>query len=191
MGNRGDRTEWMRHIGDLLERAAGSTGQSPLVSVEIGVAMGEASAYFLRRFPVLRHVMVDPWRFMPEYMKWLGLRSNKMLSTQAAWDAVYEAAVRATDFAADRRMILRMKSLDAAPTIADRSVCLIFIDGEHTFEAVTADCGAWWPKVAPGGILAGDDWCIARVSRAARAWAASAGLQTTLVGKVWHVEKLK
>lgn len=183
------RTTWMEEMRRLVRLAIERTGQSPPSVAEIGVANGETSAMLLREFPQLQIVMVDPWRFMPEYMKWLGLRSNTRLSCQAAWDVVYENAVRATDFAADRRRILRMKSLEAAPLVDDASLCLAFIDAQHTSDAVLADCDAWWPKVLDGGILAGDDWCIARVSYAASQWAKTHGLAIAVAGKIWHILK--
>ena len=34
----------------------------------------------------------------------------------------------------------------------------VFIDGAHDYDSVRADLEAWWPRVAPGGILAGHDW---------------------------------
>ena len=39
-----------------------------------------------------------------------------------------------------------------------RSVHGIFIDGDHSYEAVRADLAAWEPKLVPGGILAGHDF---------------------------------
>jgi hypothetical protein len=35
---------------------------------------------------------------------------------------------------------------------------LIYIDGEHTHRAVFADISSYWPLLAPGGIMFGDDF---------------------------------
>src|SRR5262245_61567794 len=36
---------------------------------------------------------------------------------------------------------------------------LCFIDGEHTYEAVSRDIDQWWPHVRPGGVMCGHDYC--------------------------------
>jgi len=33
-----------------------------------------------------------------------------------------------------------------------------YIDGNHSLKSVTADLGAWWPKVKSGGIICGHDY---------------------------------
>lgn len=49
-------------------------------------------------------------------------------------------------------------SLAAVEDFADASCDVVWLDADHTYEAVTADIRAWWPKVKPGGVLGGDDW---------------------------------
>lgn len=56
-------------------------------------------------------------------------------------------------------------SRDAAALIADGSFDLLFIDADHSYDAVREDVAAWRSKVSPGGILCGHD-CEARVTPA-------------------------
>lgn len=49
-------------------------------------------------------------------------------------------------------------SPEAAEEHADGSVDFVFVDGSHDFEGAFADVAAWWPKVRPGGVLAGHDY---------------------------------
>jgi SAM-dependent methyltransferase len=49
--------------------------------------------------------------------------------------------------------LLRMKFDDALCWFADESIDLLHIDGLHTYDAVKGDFDAWYPKVAPGGVV--------------------------------------
>lgn len=49
-------------------------------------------------------------------------------------------------------------SAESARHFADGSVDFVFIDADHTYEAVKLDLAAWLPKVKPGGIIAGHDY---------------------------------
>lgn len=73
------------------------------------------------------------------------------------------------------------KSDSYAATVAfpDASLGLCFIDADHTFEGCVRDLESWWPKVRPGGVLAGHDYSDSRrfsVCEAVDAFAAAAGL---------------
>jgi GR25 family glycosyltransferase involved in LPS biosynthesis/predicted O-methyltransferase YrrM len=50
------------------------------------------------------------------------------------------------------------KSVDVAKTYHDESLDFIFIDGDHSVDAVKADIASWLPKLKPGGWIAGDDF---------------------------------
>lgn len=49
-------------------------------------------------------------------------------------------------------------SVEVAKEFDDNSIDFVFIDGNHLYEYVRADIGAWLPKVKKGGVIAGDDW---------------------------------
>jgi hypothetical protein len=49
-----------------------------------------------------------------------------------------------------------MTSLEAAARVPDKSVDMVFIDGDHSYEAVKADIAAWTPKARK--LLCGHDW---------------------------------
>lgn len=73
---------------------------------------------------------------------------------------------RETDFVAattrlaqfgDRVRIVRKKSADAVSDFADGSLDFVYLDGDHYRPGIDGDLEAWWPKVKPGGVLAGHD----------------------------------
>jgi predicted O-methyltransferase YrrM len=54
--------------------------------------------------------------------------------------------------------IVQGDSAKSADNFKDGSLKFVFIDAEHTYEAVKRDITAWLPKVKPGGILSGHDY---------------------------------
>jgi predicted O-methyltransferase YrrM len=53
--------------------------------------------------------------------------------------------------------VVQRASVEAAKAYVDGGVDVVFIDADHSYEAVRADSAAWWPKLKPGGIMAGHD----------------------------------
>lgn len=58
----------------------------------------------------------------------------------------------------DSVLLIVAPSVRAARLFSDGSVDFAFVDGDHRPESVRADIEAWWPKVKPGGVLAGHDY---------------------------------
>jgi|UniRef100_A0A8J9SJD4 hypothetical protein len=55
----------------------------------------------------------------------------------------------------------RMLSTQAAQRIPDQSLDFVYIDARHDYCGVTEDLRAYYPKLRPGGILAGHDFLSA------------------------------
>jgi len=53
-------------------------------------------------------------------------------------------------------------SYAATAAFLDASLGMCFIDADHTFDGCVRDIESWWPKVRPGGILAGHDYSDSR-----------------------------
>lgn len=122
----------------------------PVMGAEIGVFTGATSARLLARSD-LSLWMVDSWQpFMVD--------GSVLIASQADQQRNYHEALRATDFAAERRFVVGHASLEAAKIIDDASLDFVFIDGDHSHRAVSADIRAWVPKVKPGGLLCGHDY---------------------------------
>jgi hypothetical protein len=57
-------------------------------------------------------------------------------------------------------------SIRAATLFTNSSLDFVFIDANHSYEAVLSDLHAWWPKIRPGGLLAGHDYGWSGVAKA-------------------------
>jgi hypothetical protein len=82
-----------------------------------------------------------------------------------------------------RARLVPGESVTAAGLFDDGSVDMVFIDAAHDTASVARDIEAWLPKIAKGGILAGDDYPMASVRAAVDARAPDA--QVTATGGIW------
>jgi predicted DCC family thiol-disulfide oxidoreductase YuxK len=127
--------------------------------VEVGVAIGQMSQALLEGRGDLKLYMVDSWAgpdSHPEAYKASG--DWHAHATVAEQQAHYEHALKATDFAADRRVVMREASAEAAQKLKDKSLSFVFIDADHSYDGCSADIEAWRGKVKPGGWLCGHDY---------------------------------
>jgi predicted O-methyltransferase YrrM len=53
---------------------------------------------------------------------------------------------------------LVMTSDEAAATVPSQPIRLLFIDGSHTYEAVSRDIHNWVPRLVDGGVVVFDDY---------------------------------
>jgi len=53
---------------------------------------------------------------------------------------------------------IKTKSAEATKFIDDESLDFIYIDGNHTYQAVLEDITLYYPKVKKGGMLCGHDY---------------------------------
>ncbi len=146
--------------------------------VEVGCWRGRSTSFLA---PILRGgprrlLCVDHWAGSSD--PW----SDAYLAVEAAEG---QGSVRA---AFERNMallqvphrLLELPSVAAAERVADASCGLVFLDASHDGDAVAADLRAWWPKVQPGGVLAGHDYEPAKhagLVRAVSEFAAAHGLR--------------
>lgn len=73
----------------------------------------------------------------------------------------------------------------------DRSLDLIYVDGDHATVAVSQDLNLWWPKLKPGGVICGDDYAWPSVAVAVDGFARRTGLAVKVLydNKFWIIEK--
>jgi hypothetical protein len=120
---------------------------------EVGVFAGAFARYILAQCPtVTSYYMVDPWRHLPNWNK----PANK---TDREFVAIREQALAATQFAEDRRIVLQGATSEVSHHLPNRGLDFAYIDGDHTLRGITIDLIRIWPKLRPGAILAGDDFC--------------------------------
>lgn len=120
--------------------------------LELGVLGGAFAEHMLRHCPTItRYYMLDPWRHLEDWNK----PSNR---DQPTFDRFYAEAMARTDFARERRLVLRGRTTEMIDKIPDASLGIAYVDGDHTLRGIAIDLIRTYPKVRPGGILGGDDY---------------------------------
>ncbi len=125
------------------------------VCAEIGVWKGNFSAEILAITEPRELHLVDPWRFSDQFpMRWYGGAGAK---SQADMDTIHNDVVARFK---DRPTVVlhRQLSVEASADFPNGFFDWIYIDGDHSYEAVLDDLRAWTPKVKKNGFVAGDDY---------------------------------
>jgi methyltransferase family protein len=125
------------------------------VCAEIGVWKGDFSEQVLKlRHPREFH-LIDPWMFESKYPgRWYGGDAAK---NQDDMDNIKNSVCRR--FAGNSAVAIhRSKSVEAAAQFPNEYFDWIYIDGDHSWEAVLNDLEAWHTKLKVRGTLALDDY---------------------------------
>ena len=120
-------------------------------AVEVGVFKGQFSKHLLENWKG-QLWMVDPWRAFEEGEGYVDASNHKEHQT------AYLEAMENIEGHEARGFMLRGLSSDMASRFEDGSLDLVYIDGNHAYEWVKEDIELWWPKLKPGGIIAGHDY---------------------------------
>jgi hypothetical protein len=110
--------------------------------VELGVAGGAYSRQILECGNVQKLWSIDRWS-----------DHHNLQEYRAAADLLSAVG-------GERSTVLRMTFAEAVALFADESLDFIYIDGyAHTGQESGQTLSQWWPKLKPGGIFAGHDYC--------------------------------
>jgi hypothetical protein len=120
--------------------------------VEIGCWKGRSASFMcveiIKNNKNIKFDCIDTWRGSEEHQNNLEVQNdtlyNIFLENMKPVESYYTA--------------IRSKSVDASKLYSPQSLDFIFIDGDHSHDAVIQDILSWLPKVKSGGILAGHDY---------------------------------
>ena len=139
-------------FGELLV-GMGLTGKA----VEVGTHLGHFARTLLAGWP--GHLTcVDPYEHAPAaYAEQVPLLEgshggDRRLDRHAAL-----ARLHPWLHGEGRCTLLQKTSAEAALAFEHNSLDFVYLDGDHRTLAVLSDLELWWPRVKPGGILAGHD----------------------------------
>lgn len=127
------------------------------VFVEIGAWFGKSTAYMAQKIAnhnnLISFYAVDTWQGAKESetQKNIVKQYNNNIFP-VFWQNMVNCKIQ--------KYIkpIQLESTQAAKSFKNESIDFVFIDASHMYEAVLSDIKAWFPKVKPGGIIAGHDY---------------------------------
>lgn len=119
---------------------------------ELGVYKGDFAAKLLKKCDSIeKYYMIDPWRQLDDWNKPANKEDN-------VFEKFLSQTKSQTDFASEKRIILRGKTTEVVDKITDGELDYAYIDGDHTLKGISIDLIRLFPKVKDGGWIGGDDF---------------------------------
>jgi len=125
----------------------GLTGEG----VEVGSAFGAFAEIIADQWRGRLH-LVDPW------CKQEPAEYREITNHITDWSLWYDQMLTKIHRFGDRVVPHRMFSKEGATLFRDGVLDFVYLDGNHSLEAVTEDLNFWVPKVKSGGLVSGHDY---------------------------------
>lgn len=156
--------------------------------VEIGCYKGKSSCAMavniINSAKDIAFYCVDTWKGSPEHQ--LG---EIWEDENVVQDNLYDVFRKNINPVKKYITPIRKSSLEAAKDFEDGSLEFIFLDADHSYEAVKNDLCAWYPKLKSNGMMSGHDWKWDSVSDAVIDFAAEVKMDVFFDVNVWHFYK--
>jgi len=139
---------------------------------EVGIGYGTHAKYILKTTNVDKLYLIDPMQYYPNDAFADDIMRCIPESPKNNFNELYSLIQQELSPWKDRFTWFRTKSLDITnDQIADSELDCVFVDGDHSYEAVIQDLPFWWKKVRVGGRMLGDDYWMDNVARAVNQFA--------------------
>lgn len=123
------------------------------ICAEVGIGYGFHAEEILKNTELDKLYLIDPSRPYP----------NDQFSTDVTSNGGFEDLVKNIKNLLipykERYTWFRTPSLEITnDQIPDESLDAVFLDGDHSYQAVKQDLPFWWKKIKKGGYILGDDY---------------------------------
>uniref|UniRef100_A0A7S0NTR8 Class I SAM-dependent methyltransferase n=1 Tax=Calcidiscus leptoporus TaxID=127549 RepID=A0A7S0NTR8_9EUKA len=164
-----------RHGLDLYHRIANAKHRGELIllcnrlgltgnAAEVGVNRAHFSRHNLELWegPTegKKYYMIDSWAYRANDTLNGVVSRDKNTMEAHTYDVQYNIAkARVLPWLSEGRAVMIRRFSEAAVLdFPDSFFDFIYIDAGHEYHNVARDLALWWPKLAPGGMFAGDDF---------------------------------
>jgi len=134
---------------------------------EVGIGYGTHAKYILKTTQVDRLYLIDPMQYYPNDGFAEDIMRCQPVIPNNNFNEFHDLIQQELSPWKNRFTWFRTRSLDITNNqIADGELDCVFVDGDHSYEAVKNDIRFWWTKIRAGGHMLGDDYWMPDVSRA-------------------------
>lgn len=142
-----DRNQWLKSI---VKPALADIN----TAIEVGVWRGDYSKVIIDSLNPKNFYGVDPYLLHDGYAD---CPDDTEFANQKNLDGLYEnVKLRYNNLSS--ATLMRTTGIQATTHFQDQELDFVYIDGDHSYDFVSKDIKAWWPKIKPGGILSGHDY---------------------------------
>ena len=132
---------------------------------EIGAGFGTHAKEVMENTQVSKYYIIDPVAPYNDDFS-LGIQRSQG-TTDNNFDEFYDLVNDGLSDFSDKYTWIRKTSADVTVSdLKDNALDAIFIDGDHSYDAVKQDLEFSWAKVKSGGAILGDDYWIHTVAQA-------------------------
>ena len=127
------------------------------LAVEIGVWRGEFSSTIIELITPDKLVLIDPWAHIEDESHTEAFVGR---TDGGKMDRIFNRVLKKFKDVIDAGQVAMERdiSVPALETFEDHSISFAYVDGDHSYEGVSADLKALFPKMKIGGIMAFDDY---------------------------------
>lgn len=143
-----NRDQWLSHV---VKPHLGDVD----IAIEVGVYKGQYSASIVKALSPNTFYGVDPYVLFEDYTN---PPTDSAYAQQANLDKLYNTVQNKFKTFSSKSVLIKDTGVNAASQFEDNTLDFVYIDGDHTYEFVSGDIAAWWPKIRSGGILSGHDY---------------------------------
>lgn len=139
-------------FGDLLEQ------QGSKSMIEIGVKKGMFTEKILAKWHSFEvYYGIDPWQHQQNYKDLVNVNDNEH-------ENYYQETKTRLKKYGSKINLIRNYSTNALNKFKDESIDFIYLDGRHDYCGVYQDLKNFYTKLKCNGLMAGDDYIIAKQS---------------------------
>jgi hypothetical protein len=144
------------------------------IVAEVGIGYGTHAKYILQNNDIDKLYLIDPMKYYPNDGFAVDIMNQE---SDDHFNELHSLISNELSQWNNKVTWFRTESLNVTQEqIPDESLDCVFVDGDHSYNAVLEDLRFWFKKVRPGGQMLGDDYWMPDVRRAVEEFSSEIGI---------------